>query len=151
MYNSAEKTEIVEALRQVVADSYALLGETHLCHWNVRGPGFFTLHAAFEVQYTELFTAIDEIAERIRALGSFAPGGISRLSIMAGFEQIAENASADDMVAHLSKHNRKLVANLSKARDLAGKNGDNETEDLMITRIQIHEKHIWMLDSFLAD
>ena len=70
---------------------------------------------------------------------------------MAGFEQIAENATADDMVAHLSKHNRKLMANLSKARDLAGKNEDNRTEDLMITRIQIHEKHIWILDSFLAD
>jgi starvation-inducible DNA-binding protein len=70
---------------------------------------------------------------------------------MAGFEQIAENASANNMVAHLSKHNRKLVANLIKARDLAGKNGDNETEDLMIARIQIHEKHIWMLDSFLSE
>tara|TARA_B100000900_G_C20593790_1_gene722570 strand:- start:2627 stop:2977 length:351 start_codon:yes stop_codon:yes gene_type:complete len=110
----------------------------------------FTLHAAFEVQYTELFTAIGKIGERIRALGSFAPGGISRLSIVAGFEQIAENASEDDMIANLSKHNRKLVANLSKARDLAGKKGDNKTEGLMTTRIQIHEKHIWMLDSFLA-
>ncbi|HAT60380.1 MAG TPA: hypothetical protein DCS60_06365 [Opitutae bacterium] len=84
------------------------------------------------------------------SLDSFAPGGISRLSIVAGFEQIAESASEDEMIANLSKNNRKLVANLSMARDLAGKNGDNKTEGLMTTRIQIHEKHIWMLDSFLA-
>lgn len=151
MKTNKEQIDTVNALRQVVADSYALLGETHLCHWNVRGPGFFALHTAFEEQYTELFTAIDELAERIRALQSFAPGGISRLAAMAGFEQIAEDASANDMVAHLSTHNKKLVENLVKAKDLAGKNGDTETEDLIIARIQIHEKHIWMLDSFLSE
>lgn len=117
----------------------------------MRGPGFFALHTAFEAQYTELFTAIDEIAERIRALGNFAPGGISRLADMAGFRQIPEDATANDMVAHLSSCNRKLVENLTAARNLAGKSGDNETEDLMIARIQIHEKHIWMLNSFLSD
>ena len=151
MSQDTQRTEIVNALRQVVADSYALLGETHLCHWNVRGPGFFALHTAFEEQYTELFTAIDEIAERIRALGDFAPGGISRLAGMAGVNEIAEDASAEDMVAHLARINEKLVSNLTKARDLAGDQGDNETEDLMIARIQIHEKHIWMLKSYLAD
>jgi len=144
-------TPISKALRQVVADSYALLGETHLCHWNVRGPGFFALHTAFEEQYTELFTAIDEIAERIRALGDYAPGGIGRLSEMAGFKELSENASANDMVAHLSKLNAKLVKDLSKARDLAGEAGDAETEDLMIARIQVHEKTIWMLRSYLAE
>lgn len=150
MSNEQQQSETVKALRQVVADSYALLGETHLCHWNVRGPGFFALHTAFEEQYTELFTAIDEIAERIRALGDFAPGGISRLAGMAGIEEIAEDASADDMVAHLAAINEKLVADLAKARDLASDQGDNETEDLMISRIQVHEKHIWMLKSYLA-
>lgn len=150
MRQVTQRTGIVNALRQVVADSYALLGETHLCHWNVRGPGFFALHTAFEEQYTELFTAIDEIAERIRALGDFAPGGIRRLADMAGVNEVAEDASAEDMVAHLANVNEKLVSNLTKARDLAGDQGDNETEDLMIARIQIHEKHIWMLKSYLA-
>ena len=69
---------------------------------------------------------------------------------MAGVSEIAEDASAEDMVAHLASINEKLVSNLTKARNLAGDQGDNETEDLMIARIQIHEKHIWMLKSYLA-
>lgn len=145
-----KKSEVVNALRQVVADSYALLGETHLCHWNVRGQGFFALHTAFEEQYTELFPAIDEIAERIRALDAFAPGGIGKLSAMAGFDSVAEDADANTMVKHLCSINSRLVEDLVKARDLAGDADDNETEDLMIARIQVHEKHIWMLKSYLG-
>jgi starvation-inducible DNA-binding protein len=142
-------TEVIQLLRQVVADSYAVLGQTHICHWNVRGPSFFSLHNAFEEQYTELFDAVDEIAERVRALGSLAPGGLSNLAKMAGMEEIEEDASAQKMVKHLGDANRALVANLVKARDAAGAAGDDQTEDLMIARIQVHEKTIWMLDSFL--
>jgi len=141
---------VVDALRQVVADSYALLGQTHLCHWNVRGPSFFSLHNAFEVQYTELFTAIDEIAERIRALGALAPGGLQNLARMAGMKEIAEDSTSEEMVSHLVEANQALVNDLMKARDLAGKSGDDQTEDLMIGRIQVHQKTIWMLKSFLA-
>lgn len=140
---------VIVALRQVVADCYALLGQTHLCHWNVRGPSFFSLHNAFEQQYTELFTAIDEIAERIRALDAPAPGGLANLAKMAGFKEIKEEASAKEMVAHLISTNEALVKNLVKARDLAGKHGDDQTQDLMIARIQVHEKTIWMLKSYL--
>ncbi len=140
---------VPSALRQIVADTYALLGQTHLCHWNVEGPGFFALHTAFEQQYTELFTAVDEIAERIRALGSYAPGGLGNLAKMAGFDEIEENATDTEMVAHLAKLHRQLIANASKTRDLAGDVGDAETEDLMIARIQVHEKTVWMLESYL--
>ncbi len=140
---------VVEALRQVVADSYAVLGQTHICHWNVRGPSFFSLHAAFEAQYTELFTAVDGIAERIRALGALAPGGLGNLAKMAGMKEIEEDAAAIEMVRHLSAANKHLVASLVQARDAAGDAGDDQTEDLMIARIQVHEKTIWMLDSFL--
>ncbi len=151
--SSAKKSnptqQVIEALRQVVADSYAVLGQTHICHWNVRGPSFFSLHNAFEEQYTELFGAVDEIAERIRALGALAPGGLANLAKMAGMKEIKEDAGAKEMVAHLAEANRALVKDLEKARDLAGGSGDNETEDLMIARIQVHEKTIWMLDSFL--
>ena len=146
----SDRSQVVDALRQVVADSYALLGQTHLCHWNVRGPGFFALHQAFEEQYTELFTAIDEIAERVRALGSLAPGGLGHLAQMAGMKELEEDAGAETMVQHLADSNRKLVEDLGKARDLAGEAGDSESEDLMIARIQVHEKTIWMLDSFLG-
>lgn len=146
---SSNKSKVIEALRQVVADTYAVLGQTHICHWNVRGFSFFALHDAFEQQYTELFTAVDEIAERVRALGSLAPGGLGNLSKIAGMKEIKEDATASEMVRHLSANNRALVKNLEKARDLAGNSGDSETEDLMISRIQVHEKTIWMLDSFL--
>ena len=145
-----QKRRLWEALRQVVADSYALLGQTHLCHWNVRGPGFFALHQAFEMQYTELFTAIDEVAERVRALGALAPGGLGALATMAGMKELEEDADAERMVRHLADANRHLVENLGKARELAASAGDNESEDLMIARTQVHQKTIWMLESFLG-
>ncbi|MDF3129776.1 DNA starvation/stationary phase protection protein [Kiritimatiellaeota bacterium B1221] len=147
---SNEKDAVVEALRKVVADSYALMGQTHLCHWNVRGPSFFALHMAFEEQYTELFTAIDEIAERLRALGELAPGGLANLAKLAGTPELNEDASADEMVKHLCELNKNLVADLNAARECAGEAGDNQSEDLMIARLQVHEKTLWMLESYLA-
>lgn len=148
-----QKTEgtlaVIDALRQVVADLYALMGQTHLCHWNVRGPGFFALHQAFEEQYTDVFAAVDEVAERVRALGSLAPGGLGNLATMARMPELKEDASAEEMVKHLADANRQLVADLTKASELAGESGDKESEDLMVARIQVHEKTIWMLESFL--
>ena len=141
---------VIEALRQVVADTYALIGQTHICHWNVRGPSFFSLHLAFEQQYTELFTAVDEIAERIRAKDALAPGGLANLAQMAGIEEIAEDASAETMVQHLIAANEKLLVDLKTARDKAGEAEDSESEDLMIARIQVHEKTVWMLKSYLS-
>lgn len=141
--------KVSDALRQIVADTYALLGQTHLCHWNVEGPGFFALHTAFEEQYNELFAAVDEIAERIRALGAYAPGGLGNLAKMAGFDEIKEQATDKEMVAHLANLHRELIKNAGHARDIAGDSGDNETEDLMIARIQVHEKTVWMLESYL--
>lgn len=146
---SSPTNAVSDALRQIVADTYALLGQTHLCHWNVEGPSFFALHTAFEQQYTELFAAVDEIAERIRALGSYAPGGLGNLAKMAGFAEIEEHSDANTMVAHLAKLHRELIKNAGKARDIAGDAGDSETEDLMIARIQVHEKTVWMLESYL--
>ena len=140
---------VVEDLRQVVADTYAVIGQTHICHWNVRGPSFFSLHLAFEEQYNELFLAVDEIAERIRAKGALAPGGLSNLARMAGIEEISEEAGAAEMVKHLVTANEKLLADLRVARDSAAENGDSESEDLMIARIQVHEKTLWMLKSYL--
>lgn len=143
-------TQVVDALRQVVADTYALIGQTHICHWNVRGPSFFSLHTAFEEQYSELFIAVDEIAERVRAKGALAPGGLANLAKMAGIAEIAEDAEASAMVHHLVEANEKLLGDLQIARDLAGEHGDSESEDLMIARTQVHEKTVWMLKSYLA-
>lgn len=146
---TSSSAKSIKALRQVVADSYALLGQTHICHWNVRGPSFFALHNAFEEQYTELFTAIDDVAERVRALGALAPGGLNNLAKMSGIKEIKEDADALAMVKHLSASNKALIDNLVEARDAAADAGDDQTEDLMIARIQVHEKTVWMLDSHL--
>lgn len=142
-------SKVVDALRLVVADTYAIIGQTHICHWNVRGASFFSLHTAFEEQYNELFAAVDEIAERIRAKGALAPGGLANLATMAGIEEITEDASAKDMVEHLVSANEKLIVDLKAARDCAGEASDSESEDMMIARIQVHEKTVWMLKSYL--
>lgn len=148
--SKSKSTEsVVDSLRVVLADSYALMAQTHICHWNVEGPGFFALHAAFEGQYTELFTAIDEIAERIRSLGNYAPGGLSSLSKIAGMEELKEHGKAKEMVAHLAALQKKLIADASTARDIAADLNDKETEDLMIGRIEVHQKTVWMLESYL--
>lgn len=149
--SETQNTPVRDALRLVLADSYALLGLTHLCHWNVEGPSFFALHQAFEEQYTELFGAIDEIAERIRAIGGYAPGGLNAFARMAQIEEVAENASASVMVQALGAAHRKVIKDAVAARKVAGETGDAETEDLMIARIQVHEKTLWMLESFLKD
>lgn len=141
--------QVIQALRQVVADSYAVIGQTHICHWNVRGPSFFSLHTAFEEQYTELFLAVDDIAERVRAIGALAPGGLANLAKMAAIEEIKEDATAQEMVHHMIEANEKLLADLKVARDHAAKAGDSESEDLMIARIQVHQKTVWMLRSYL--
>lgn len=140
---------IIDDLRLVVADTYALIAQTHLCHWNVRGPSFFSLHNAFEAQYNELFSAVDELAERIRAKGGLAPGGLSNLAKMAGIKEIPEDSTAEEMVRHLADANKKLLGDLKAASQRAGEIGDAETEDMLIARTQVHEKTVWMLTSFL--
>jgi starvation-inducible DNA-binding protein len=143
--------KVAKALNLVLADSYALMAQTHFCHWNVEGPGFFALHNAFEEQYTELFTAIDVIAERVRALGKgqYAEGGLANLAKLSGISELSLPADDKAMVTALVKANEKLVKDAAKARDLAGSAGDSETEDLMIGRIAVHEKTLWMLRSYL--
>lgn len=141
--------QVIDALRQTVASTYALIGQLHLCHWNVRGKSFFALHDAFEAQYTELFTAVDEIAERIRAVGGLAPGGLGTLAEMAGIKELAEDATAEQMVEHLVEDHRKVLSDLATAREQAVEAKDAETEDMMIARTQVHEKAVWMLTSYL--
>ena len=140
---------LASSLNQVLADSYALMSLTHLAHWNVEGPGFFALHTAFQTQYEELFTAADEIAERIRALDTYAIGGLGRFAEAAGMKEFAAPLSQEDYVKRLISANEKLLADAAKARDLAGEVADAESQDLMIGRITLHQKTVWMLKSFL--
>ncbi len=149
---SARKdTRLVEALNLTLADSYALMGLTHLAHWNVEGPGFFFLHKAFEEQYEQLFEAVDEIAERLRALEAYAIGGLGKLAQTAGLEEFKAPMAQNDYVAALIVAHEKVMADLTRARDLAGEVNDLETQDLMIGRLQWHAKTVWMLKSFLKN
>jgi starvation-inducible DNA-binding protein len=146
---SAKTNPMADSLNQVLADSYALMSQTHLAHWNIEGPGFFALHTAFQTQYEELFTAIDEIAERIRARGAYAIGGLGTFAQVAQMGEFAAPLSQKDYVLLLIDGNEKLVADAEIARDLAGETNDPESQDLMIGRITLHQKTIWMLRSFL--
>ena len=140
---------LADSLNLVLADSYALMALTHLAHWNVEGQGFFALHTAFQTQYEELFTAIDEIAERIRALGSYAIGGLGTLAAAAGMKEFASPLGQEQYVKALLAANEKLVKDAMAARDLAGDANDPESQDLMTERITLHQKTIWMLRSYL--
>lgn len=140
---------LAASLNQVLADSYALMSLTHLAHWNVEGPGFFALHTAFQTQYEELFLAVDTIAERIRALDAYALGGLGTLAATAGLPEAAAPMAQEAYVKGLIAANQKVVADAALARDLAGAANDAESQDLMIERISLHQKTIWMLKSFL--
>lgn len=143
---------VAKELKTLLADSYALMAQTHLAHWNVEGPNFFQLHTAFQKQYEELFTAIDDIAERLRALDVLAPGGLKPLAKLSKVEEFDLNAApAKDFVAHLIGGHEQVVASAKALRDQAGAAEDLETQDLAIGRIQVHQKTLWMLRSFLKN
>lgn len=140
---------LVDALNLVLADSYALMALTHLAHWNVEGTGFFVLHKAFEEHYENLFEAVDEIAERVRALDAYAIGGLAKLAKMSGLDEFSSPMPQKDYVAALIVAHEKVVEDATRTRDLAGEANDLETQDLMIGRLQWHEKTLWMLKSYL--
>lgn len=140
---------VVKGLNLVLADSYALLANTHHAHWNVEGPGFFSLHQAFQEQYENLFEAIDEIAERVRALESFPTGGLRHFANEAGLEEFKNPTTAKDLVAGLIVGHEKTLGDAIQTRDAAASANDLETQDLMIKRLQWHQKTLWMLKSYL--
>jgi starvation-inducible DNA-binding protein len=123
-----KESRLADSLNQVLADSYELMALSHLAHWNVEGPGFFQLHEAFEKHYTELlFEAVDEIAERIRALDAYAAGGLSALAKLAGMEEFKAPMSQKDYVAALVVAHEKLLEDAIETRELAGNANDLET------------------------
>lgn len=142
-------TEIVAALETLLADSYALMAQTHLAHWNVEGTDFFQLHVAFQGQYEELFTAIDDIAEHLRTLEAYAPGGLGMLAEMSQVGRMERRLPAKDYVANLVEFHETLIANAKKGRTISGEAGDTESEDLFIERLRVHNKTLWMLKSHL--
>ncbi len=142
-------SELTQSLNLVLADTYALMAATHAFHWNVEGPGFFALHAAFQEQYEDLFTAADDIAEQIRQIGDYAVGGLRTLADLAHIAEPSAPMDANDMVKALVTAHEKWISDAKDARDLAAAAGNTQTEDLMIERLRVHEKTLWMLKSYL--
>ncbi len=140
---------MINGLNLVLADSYALMANSHDAHWNVEGPGFFELHNAFQEHYENLFNAIDEIAERARALDGYPPGGLRRLGHLAKLHEFSHPLSAKDYVAGLIVGHEKTVMDAIALRDAAGAMNDAQSQDLAIERIAWHQKTLWMLKSYL--
>ncbi len=141
----AQREEMAAAVAALLADTYALYFKTHAYHWNVTGPRFFDLHAMFMEQYTELWTAVDDIAERVRALGVLAPISYDEMKSSATIEADAATPDAAAMVRNLVADHETVVRTARKALALAGEHGDEATSDLVAPRITAHEKFAWML------
>ena len=144
-----KNTHVIDGLNLVLADSYALMSLTHLAHWNVEGADFFQLHKAFQEQYEDLFEAVDEVAERVRALNAYAIGGLGTLARVAQMDEFGSPMSQKDYVAALIVAHEKLVDDATRTRDAAGLVNDLQTQDLLIKRLEFHEKTLWMLKSYL--
>ncbi|MFH1806889.1 MAG: Dps family protein [Pseudomonadota bacterium] len=143
------RTEIADGLGRLLADSYALYLKTHNFHWNVTGPMFQALHTMFEMQYTELATAVDEIAERIRSLGAFAPGSFSAYKKLSSIKEETGVPAAKDMIKQLVEGHETVIKTARALYPLCASSDDDATADLLTQRIQTHEKTAWMLRSLL--
>jgi starvation-inducible DNA-binding protein len=147
-----DRKKIADGLSRFLADSYTLYLKTHNFHWNVTGPMFNALHTMFETQYTEQWTALDETAERIRALGFNAPGSYAefiRLSSIPEEPGLTEAPDWKEMVRQLVAGNEAVARTARKVLKTADDAGDDPTVDLMTQRLQTHEKYAWMLRSLL--
>jgi len=144
-----QRKQITDALSKVLADTYMLYLKTHNYHWNVTGELFHSLHEQFEEQYNELATAVDEIAERIRALGYRAPGTFSEFSELTSISEETEEPEALEMVRRLALGNEQVLRTAREALQPAREAEDEATVDLLTQRLHVHSKIAWMLRSHL--
>ena len=149
---SADRKEIAEGLARYLSDAFTLYLKTHNFHWNVTGPMFNSLHVMFETQYTEQWNALDEVAERTRALGFNTPGSYAEFIRLTS---IREESGADGvpdwkgMVQQLVAGNEAVCRTAREVLKTADDAGDDPTVDLLTQRLQTHEKYAWMLRSLL--
>ncbi len=146
----AERASIASGLSRLLADSYTLYLETHNFHWNVTGPMFQTLHLMFEQQYIELATAVDLIAERIRALGFPAPATYRQFAQLTSIPEPDGVPKAEEMIRQLVAGQETVARTARMVLPVADKANDQPTIDLLTQRMQTHEKTAWMLRSLLA-
>ena len=150
--DEADRQAITDGLSRLLADSYTLYLKTHNYHWNVTGPMFNTLHAMFMAQYTELWNAVDPIAERIRALGHPAPGSYADFARLGSLPDApTEPPKALDMVRILVDGHEAVARTARDVFAVAAKADDQPSADLLTQRLDIHEKTAWMLRVLLED
>lgn len=150
--NDRDRQAITDGLSKLLADTYTLYLTTHNFHWNVTGPMFNTLHNMFMQQYTELWNAVDPIAERIRSLGHFAPGSYQQFSKLTSLPDVSVTPpKAVEMIKILVKGHEAVARTARSTLKLAGQADDQPTADLLTQRLDIHEKTAWMLRSLLEE
>jgi starvation-inducible DNA-binding protein len=147
--SEADRLEIAEGLSRLLADSYSLYLKTHNYHWNVTGPMFQTLHLMFETQYNELALAVDLIAERIRALGAYAPGSYGEFAALSSIAEDQDRPNAKEMIERLVKGQESVARTARSIYPVVQRANDEPTADLLTQRLQVHEKTAWMLRSLL--
>ncbi len=148
--SAGKHEDVAAAASRLLASSYTLYLKTHNYHWNVTGPMFSTLHTLFETQYLELALAVDEIAERIRALGFPAPGSFQQFAALSSIQEETGRPDAGEMIRQLVLGQEAVVRTARSVLPVAGDAHDEPTVDLLTQRMQIHEKNAWMLRSLLA-
>ena len=148
--NETDRKQISDGLSRLLADSYTLYLKTHNYHWNVTGPMFQTLHTLFETQYTELAVAVDDIAERIRALGEPAPGSYKAFAELTSIEEETGTPQAEAMIANLVRGQEAVIKTARSIVPVADAAHDEPTLDMLTQRMQIHEKNAWMLRSLIS-
>jgi len=144
------RADVAQELTKVLADSFAVYLKTHGYHWNVRGPEFFSFHNLLEQQYREIWAALDDIAERIRALGVLAPQSFSGFGNLTAIKDGDPEKEATAMLKELMQDHETLIATTRKALEAAAGAGDEASADLMTQRLAAHEKFAWMLRSTLG-
>ena len=145
-----ERADVAQELTKVLADSFAVYLKTHGYHWNVRGPEFFSFHNLLEQQYRDIWAALDEIAERIRALGVLAPQSFSGFGNLTSIKDGDPEKEATAMLTELMQDHETLIATARAAFQKASEAGDEASADLMTQRLAAHEKFAWMLRSTLG-
>lgn len=148
--SDSDRAAVVAELSKTLADTYTLYLMTHNFHWNVTGPMFSTLHELFMTQYTETWQALDQIAERIRALGHYAPGTYVEYAKLSSIKEPDHVPDAQEMIRMLVAGNESVAKTARKAFAIADSVNDQPTADLLTQRLDIHEKNAWMLRSLLA-
>ena len=147
-----DRAAIAQGLSHLLADTYTLYLTTHNFHWNVTGPMFNALHAMFMVQYTELWNAVDPIAERVRALGHVAPGSYAEFGKLTSLPDApAKPPKALEMVRVLVQGHEAVARTARDLFPMADKANDQPTADLLTQRLTVHEQTAWMLRSLLED